>query len=231
MYNAAPGTSDSALAVLTSGGLDSAILLAEALDAHAALWPLYIRTGLAWEAVELHHLRRFLKQVARAGLQPLQILDLPVNDLYGKHWSLTGNDVPDARSPDEAVFLPGRNMLLLTKSILWCHLHGVPALALAVLKGNPFPDATPEFFQSCQDVVNASVGGDVRVLRPYDKLNKKEVMLRGNGLPLEWTFSCIRPQGGKHCGACNKCEERRRGFAAAGMTDPTDYASGEACST
>jgi len=61
------------------------------------------------------------------------------------------------------------------------------------------------------------------VLRPYLGLAKAEVMGRGRDLPLGLTFSCLRPAGGRHCGACNKCAERRRAFADAGMTDPTAY--------
>jgi len=152
------------------------------------------------------------------------VLEMPVADLYGGHWSLTGQGVPDADSPDEAVFLPGRNVLLLAKAMLWCHLHGVPAVALAPLGSNPFPDATPAFFDAYQDVVNQGIGGAVRVLRPYAGLSKVEVMRRGRSLPLEWTFSCIRPTGGRHCGRCNKCAERRRAFADAGLADRTDYA-------
>jgi 7-cyano-7-deazaguanine synthase len=146
-----------------------------------------------------------------------------VADLYGDHWSVTGRGVPGADTPDEAVFLPGRNVLLLSKAILWCHLHGVPAVALAPLESNPFPDATPAFFTAYQNVVNAAVGGSVRVLRPYLGLPKTEVMRRGRDLPLGLTFSCIRPAGDRHCGACNKCAERRRAFAGAGMSDPTEY--------
>src|SRR5438876_462009 len=87
-------------------------------------------------------------------------------------WSspLTGAGVPDADSPDEAVFLPGRNVLLLAKPLLWCHRHDVPALALAPLEANPFPDATPEFFAAFQDAVNRAVGGNVRVCWPYSGL-------------------------------------------------------------
>ena len=80
--------------------------------------------------------------MAVPGLRPLAILDLPVVDLYGDHWSLGGGDVPDSESGDDAVFLPGRNVLLLSKAMLWCHLHGVPGLALGTLGGNPFADAT-----------------------------------------------------------------------------------------
>jgi 7-cyano-7-deazaguanine synthase len=216
---------DQPLAVLVSGGLDSAVLLAEALRGRPAVHPLYVRTGLFWESAELHHLRQFLDAVTSPALRPLHVLELPVADLYGDHWSLTGRGVPDADSPDEAVFLPGRNVLLLAKALLWCHLNRVPAVALAPLEANPFPDATPGFFAEYQDVVNRAVGGSVRVLRPYAELSKTEVLHRGRGLPLGLTFSCIRPAGDRHCGRCNKCAERRRAFGEAGMNDPTEYSA------
>jgi 7-cyano-7-deazaguanine synthase len=213
----------SSLAVLVSGGLDSAILLGESLRRHAAVQPLYVREGLSWEIVELSHLCRFLEAIRCPALRPLHVLEMPVADLYGSHWSITGRDVPDAQSPDEAVFLPGRNVLFLAKALLWCHLHKVPAVALGVLGSNPFPDATSAFFDTYAHVVNQAVGGHVEVLRPIAGLSKAEVMHRGRELPLALTFSCIRPIGGRHCGQCNKCAERRRAFAAAGMPDATDY--------
>src|SRR5262249_10971601 len=149
-----------------------------------------------------------------------------VTDLYDDHWSLTGIGVPAAGTPDEDVFLPGRNVLLLAKPLLWCHLHGVPEIALAPLAVNPFPDATPEFFEQFAGVVNLSVGGSVRVLRPYSALHKPDVIRRGAGFPLEHTFSCIRPDRGLHCSRCSKCHERRTAFAEAGVPDPTRYAAG-----
>jgi 7-cyano-7-deazaguanine synthase len=211
------------IAVLTSGGLDSAILVAELAQRQHAVHPIYIRSGLAWEAVELAYLRRFLAELRLAAVQPLVVLEMPVRDLYGEHWSLTGINVPDDATPDEAVFLPGRNLLLLLKAMLWCHRAGVPALALGVLKGNPFPDATPSFFADFEQVVNAGIGSRIRVERPYARMHKVEVLKRGLGLPLEWTFSCIRPVEGQHCGACNKCAERQKAFADAATPDPTPY--------
>jgi 7-cyano-7-deazaguanine synthase len=220
----------SELAVLISGGLDSAVLLGEAVHMGKTVHPLYIRCGLYWEPTELEYLGMFLKSLAGANLRPLQILDMPIRDVYKCHWSVSGDKVPDADSPDEAVFLPGRNVLLLSKALLWCHLEGVPALALAVLSANPFPDATPDFFRAYQDVVNEAVGGNVAVLRPYAGLSKVAVVQRGRDLPLQWTFSCMQPHRGRHCGACNKCAERMRAFREAAVADPTVYDQEGACS-
>ncbi len=93
------------------------------------------------------------------------------------------------------------------------------------MESNPFPDATSAFFTSYERVVNQAVGGAVQVRRPYAGLSKTEVMLRGRELPLELTFSCLRPAACQHCGGCNKCNERRHAFANAGMEDKTQYHS------
>lgn len=215
------------LAVLVSGGLDSAILLGEAVREYSAVYPIYVRVGSYWEAVEFEYLTRFLDAIRRPGLRPVVELSQPVADVYGTHWSMTGAGVPGSETPDEAVFLPGRNVLLLAKPLLWCHLNGVRELALAPLGSNPFPDATPEFFAAMAGVVDRAVGGHVGVLTPYAGmgLHKADVLRRGAGLPLEHTFSCIRPLNGMHCGRCNKCAERQAGFHTAGMADPTPYSS------
>src|SRR5262245_6987647 len=211
---------ESRLAVLVSGGLDSAVLLAEEAREHAEVIPLYVRFGLFWEEAELFHLRRFLEALVQPCVRPLQLLDLPVEDLYGGHWSLTGVGVPGLGTPDEAVFLPGRNLLLLGKALLWCHLRGVPAVALGLLRDNPFPDARPTFFTNYEALVEQAIGTRVRILQPYRDLSKADVLRRGRDLPLQWTFSCIRPVFGRHCGGCNKCAERRRAFAEVGLPDP-----------
>jgi len=213
------------LAVLISGGLDSAILLGDALRRGEHVAPLFIRFGLLWEQVELLYLNKYLKAHSGPRLDPLTILDQPVADIYRDHWSLTGRNVPAADTPDEAVFLPGRNVLLLAKALIWCHMHRVPAVALGALSTNPFPDATPEFFRGLEQTINGAVGGAVRIVLPFAMLTKREVMRLGQDLPLQFTFSCIQPIAGLHCGRCNKCAERRHAFADAGMIDPTRYAS------
>lgn len=212
----------SSLAVLCSGGLDSAVLLAESARSRPVT-PIYVRSGLTWESVELPHLLRFLGALSSPSLRPLVTLDVPVADLYGSHWSLTGRDVPDGNTSDDAVYLPGRNVILLAKAMVWCHLHGVTSIALGVLAGNPFPDATPEFFRSLASTVNRAIGGSVGIETPFAGFSKIEVLRRGRDLPLQDTFSCIAPVQGHHCGRCNKCAERQRAFQAAGMIDPTVY--------
>jgi 7-cyano-7-deazaguanine synthase len=220
-----PSAPTETLAVLISGGLDSAILLGDALPRYRVVHPIFVRFGLSWEEVERAYLDRYLDALRGPVLAPLVVLDQPVADIYGAHWSITGKGVPDAAAPDEAVFLPGRNVLLLAKAMLWCHRQRVPSVALGSLVTNPFPDATPAFFRAIEDVVNQAVGGRVEVRLPFGGMQKTAVMHLGRALPLEYTFSCIRPLGELHCGRCNKCAERKRAFAEAGMADPTNYAA------
>jgi 7-cyano-7-deazaguanine synthase len=212
-----------ALAILVSGGLDSAILLGEALRQGSRVYPIYVRCGLFWEHVEVAYVNRYLRAVQSPLLEPLTVLAQPVADLYGDHWSITGRGVPDASSADDAVYLPGRNLLLLTKALLWCHLHNIPSLAVGSLGSNPFPDASLSFFRDIATVVNQGVQGNVRVLLPFAEMIKSAVMRLGMGLPLEHSFSCINPTSDRHCGKCNKCAERRQAFVSAGMLDPTHY--------
>ncbi|MDW8223144.1 MAG: 7-cyano-7-deazaguanine synthase [Gemmatales bacterium] len=218
-------TPEEPVAVLVSGGLDSAVLLALAAQRQRRVHPVYIRCGLLWEAVELYYLRQFLQHLPLPSLQPLVLLEVPVADLYGAHWSLDGRQVPDAHSPDEAVYLPGRNVLLLSKALLWCHLNNVGVLALGTLKGNPFADATPSFMRRMADLVNEACQARLRILQPLRHLDKTQVISFGQAFPLQWTFSCISPQQQRHCGRCNKCAERQQAFARCGLPDPTEYAT------
>ena len=212
------------LAVLVSGGLDSAVLLAEAVRIYSAVHPLYVRAGLLWETVEQIYLHRFLAAIATPNLRPLTTLEQPAGDVYGDHWSITGSATPNADDPNDADFLPGRNVLLFAKPLIWCCLHGIPELATAPLASNPFPDATPEFYDGLAAIVSRGMNGQVRIVRPYSHLLKADVIRRGQEWPLHLTFTCIAPVGELPCGSCIKCGERQRGFREAGVPDPTDYA-------
>ncbi|HEX3657090.1 MAG TPA: 7-cyano-7-deazaguanine synthase [Pirellulales bacterium] len=212
------------IGLLLSGGLDSSILLGRLLEQRETVQPFYIRSGLFWQDAELQAVRDYTTAWSAAALRPLVTLDLPLADVYGEHWCVSGRHVPDAASPDEAVYLPGRNALLMIKAALWCQLHHVPTLALGTLASNPFADATPAFFQDVEMALNRGDGARLKIVRPLEQLTKRQVMELGRDYPLALTFSCISPQVRRHCGSCNKCAERQAAFRLAGMGDPTDYA-------
>jgi 7-cyano-7-deazaguanine synthase len=210
--------------VLVSGGLDSCILAAKLLDEGHRVQPFYIRTDLFWQAEELAAVCKFLAAIARPTLNELVMLDMPLRDLYQGHWSVSGSSTPGHDSPDEAVFLPGRNALLILKAALWCQLHGVEFLALAPLGTSPFRDAQDGFFRDYQAALNCGDSPNLTILRPFQQHTKRSVMELGRHYPLELTFSCIAPRAGLHCGTCNKCAERQAAFREAGIEDRTAYA-------
>jgi 7-cyano-7-deazaguanine synthase len=215
---------DDPIAVLTSGGADSAILVADSVRRGREVHPIYVRFGLTWEGVEEAHLRRFLATLTNPAPRPLIVLDVPVAAVYRSHWSVSGEGVPDDETPDGAVYLPGRNLLLLALPSVWCALNGVHQIALGTLKGNPFPDATDSFFADYSVLVERGMDHALEVVTPFAELTKAEVLQLGRGFALEHTFSCMDPQDSRHCGRCNKCAERRHAFASCTLEDRTDYA-------
>lgn len=224
--SAPPGNSTTG--VLLSGGIDSAILLAHLLVAGRRVQPFYIRGGLRWEAAEQQAVARLLGVYRCAALADLVTLEMPVADLYTDHWSLGSTnpqvEVPADTTPDEAVYLPGRNPLLLLKAALWCGMQGIERLALGTLRANPFADATPAFCDQFGKLITESIGARVVIEQPLAHLSKQEVLELGRTAPLAATFSCLAPVAGLHCGQCNKCGERRAALAAIGRVDPTTYA-------
>jgi 7-cyano-7-deazaguanine synthase len=193
-------------------------MLAELAKRYRRVHPVFIRQGLVWEQAELRALRRFLRAAGLAH-EPLTILHLPAADLYARHWSTTGQRVPGAKTRDDAVYLPGRNLMLLSKVAVFCALHRIPVIAIGSLGHNPFPDATPHFFRRFAKIASASVHFRVTIVTPFRTFSKAEVVRRGRDLPLHLTFSCLAPRRGRPCGRCNKCAERRRAFRAAHVPD------------
>lgn len=217
------------VALLCSGGIDSIVLaadLASGLGAGARLHPLYVRSGLSWEQGELEVVARALAALPhRDSIRPLVTLDVPIGDLYPPdHWALTGQP-PAYDTPDEDVYLVGRNVTLLAKAAVHCALHGVTRLCMAPLAGNPFPDATPEFFATMGAALSLGLRAPLRIDAPYRELSKVDVIRRGHrlGVPFELTVSCMRPEQGRHCGRCSKCRERHEAFVEALGSDPTEY--------
>jgi 7-cyano-7-deazaguanine synthase len=124
------------------------------------------------------------------------------------------------------VYLPGRNIILLTKASIYCAQHHIERIALGPLAGNPFPDATPEFFAAMSEALGLGLAYDIRIDTPFAKQEKSDVIRTGVelGVPLELTLSCMNPRDGMHCGLCSKCRERRDAFIEAGVEDKTPYA-------
>jgi 7-cyano-7-deazaguanine synthase len=214
------------IAVLVSGGLDSDVLVADLCRRKARVYPIFIEQGLYWEKVERYWLKRFLKAVANRSLQPLKTLRVPMEEVYGAHWSTKGKRVPGARTRDEAVYLPGRNLTLTVKAAVWCALNKIPRIALASLGQNPFPDASSDFFRRWSRILSQGLSTSLLIEAPYRQSSKEELVKRWESLPLHLSFSCIAPHGRLHCGACNKCAERRRAFRLAKVQDRTVYAKG-----
>lgn len=214
---------DGKVCVMLSGGLDSCVLVATLAERFDEVYPLYVRKDLVWEAAELYWARQFITMLNPRNIHPVKEIELPVKDVYNSHWSTTGDHTPDHRSDDHEVYLPGRNLLLLAKASIFCALNEIPAIALGPLKGNPFPDSTPEFFDKFREMASLALNYQLMIMTPFSQLSKHEVIKLGQHFPLHLSFSCISPAGMDHCGACNKCAERRRSFNLAGIEDKTRY--------
>ncbi len=214
-------------AVLFSAGLDSSVLLAhEAARRNAK--PIYVSVGLAWEQQELARADRLLSVPPFKGrVDSLMKLTLDMRDVYAPgHWAIRG-EAPAFDTPDEDVYIEGRNIVLLAKAAVFMARAGLSRLALGSLAGNPFPDARPEFFQAMARVLATGLAAPIAIEAPFAALHKADVIKLGAalGVPLELTLSCMQPAAGLHCGRCSKCRERRDGFAEAAIADPTAYAT------
>jgi 7-cyano-7-deazaguanine synthase len=218
-------------AVLLSGGLDSAVLLAEEA-ARDEVQPIYISVGLAWEPAEREAVRHFLADgmPKAARVRPLVSLSVDMSDIYpAAHWARTGQ-APGYHTPDEDVYLPGRNIVLLGKAGVFCAAAGLGRLVIGTLDHNPFPDATPAFREAMATALSLGLDHRLAIAAPFATVGKAEVIERGQrlGVRLELTLSCMNAHPGgdrfpRHCGICSKCRERHDAFVAAGIPDLTDY--------
>lgn len=213
----------SSVCILVSGGVESSVLLADALGRYTFVTPIYIRNYLRWEEAEIFSLKNFYRSLKSDRIRPLKIMDLTMKDLYEHHWSVTGVKVPNGRTRSESVYLPGRNIIFLAKAACYAAIHDISILEIGVLKGNPFSDSTKLFFKKMSDVLSMGLGKDITVRAPFQNLSKEKVIQMGKHLPLEFTFSCINPKGYEHCGECNKCVERKKAFFSSGVFDKTRY--------
>jgi 7-cyano-7-deazaguanine synthase len=234
-------------AVLFSGGLDSAVLVAEEAT-RGEVQPIYVRAGLAWEEAERAFVSRLLATAPFAHrVRPCVALSVDMRDVYAAtHWAIQGRP-PAYHTPDEDVYLPGRNIVLLGKAGVYCASAAIGRLVLGTLEHNPFPDATQEFRDAMARALSLGLAHPLRIDAPYAGTSKAEVIRRGAalGVPFDLTLSCMspipkrgrtpfsndadekagRPLFAVHCGTCSKCRERHDAFVDAGLPDPTTYAT------
>ena len=194
--------------------------------ANREVQPIYVSVGLAWEAAERAVAARFLEAVGTGRrLRALASLRVDMTDVYpAAHWAVQGRP-PGYHTPDEDVYLPGRNVILLGKAGVFCAAAGIGRLVLGTLDHNPFPDATAAFRDAMQAALTLGLGHAFAIAAPYARVRKAEVIRRGAALtvPFGLTLSCMNPHGARHCGVCSKCRERHDAFLEAAVADPTDY--------
>ena len=209
--------------VLFSAGLDSAVLLAEAAAQPEGAQPVYISAGMAWEAAERAMAERFVSALGPgAALGPLASLAVDMRDVYpSAHWAMRG-EAPAYDTPDSDVYIEGRNIVLLSKAAVFAARAGLSRILIGTLGGNPFPDASAEFFEAFGRALAIGLDAPIAIEAPYAACHKEDVIRRGaeRGVPFELTLSCMQPVNGQHCGRCSKCRERREAFVAAGLADP-----------
>lgn len=201
------------------------MLLAHAASQHAAVQPLYVSSGLAWENAERAIGERFVATLP--GIRPMVAIAVDMRDVYpADHWAIRG-DAPDFDTPDSDVYLEGRNIILLSKAAVYMARIGSSRVMLGSLSHNPFPDASRTFFTAMQQALSLGLAHSIVIETPFADMSKAEVIRLGASLGVQFrlTLSCMQPVDGRHCGRCSKCRERRDAFHDAATDDPTEYAA------
>jgi len=229
------------IVVLLSGGLDSATCLALASNAGARVHALTIDYNQR-HRIELEAAKTL---AARYRVHRHIILPLDLRGFGGS--ALTAEiDVPkDGVQPGIPItYVPARNTIFLSVALGWAEAVGASDLMIGVnaLDYSGYPDCRPEFIEAFEAMANlatkAGVEGSARyaVHTPLLALSKAEIvqLAAAEGLDMALTWSCYDPTPGKgldgrfeanlHCGLCDSCRLRQKGFADAGVTDPTGYA-------
>ena len=229
MNRVADGSAGRAV-VLLSGGLDSATVLAAAIDEGLECHALSFRYGQRHDA-ELDAAGR----VARAlGATSHRVIAIDLGAIGGSALTDARMAVPEA--PTEGIpstYVPARNSVFLALGMGVAEVLDAAYLYIGVnaVDYSGYPDCRPEFIEAFQALAavatRRAVEGAPLVLRaPLLYLSKAEIIRRGTALGVDYslTVSCYQAgDGGAACGLCDACRLRRAGFEAAGVPDPTRY--------
>ena len=135
---------------------------------------MYVQAGLFWEHDEISILKKYIIKLNASSIKPIFLLQAPTQNILVNHWSVNGENIPEADSSDESVFIPGRNILLLGLASIWCSGNGIKDIAIGTLFGNPFNDAAKQFFEKFSNVLTEGLGSQIRILAPYISLSKAD---------------------------------------------------------
>lgn len=222
--------------VLLSGGLDSATVLAIAMDRGFTPITLSFRYGQR-HSIEIEAAKQLAE---KAGVARHVIADVDLRAFGGS--ALTADiDVPKDRD-DQAIgegipitYVPARNTVFLAYALALAETAGAFDVFIGVnaLDYSGYPDCRPEFVKAFEDVMNLATKAGVEGERPFTlhtpliDMTKADIVTAGTALGVEYgeTMSCYDPTpSGAHCGHCDACHLRRKGFREAGIPDPTRYA-------
>jgi 7-cyano-7-deazaguanine synthase len=219
--------------VLLSGGMDSAVVLAMAREQGFAVHALSILYGQR-HASELAAARRV---VAAQGAASHKVLTLDLRAIGGS--ALTADiAVPEAAGTGIPVtYVPARNTVFLALALGHAEVIGAADLFVGVnaVDYSGYPDCRPEFIAAFERLANLATragveGAGLRVQAPLMAMSKADIVREGLRLGVDFgdTVSCYQADDdGRACGRCDACRLRAEGFAAAGLPDPTRYASRE----
>jgi len=219
--------------VLLSGGLDSTTTLAVARSAGHACHALTVRYGQLHE-VELAAAARV---AAALGAVEHRVVEVDLSVLARSALTDRSIAVPKDRSLAEigapgdvpVTYVPARNTILLGLALAWAETLGAADIYLGVnvLDASGYPDCRPEFVRAFEGLAQvATRRGGFRIHAPLIELDKAAIIKLGLSLGVDYglTHSCYAPVGEAACGGCDACLLRKKGFAEAGVADPTRYA-------
>lgn len=218
--------------ILLSGGLDSMVAAARAREEGFRLFALTLDYSQR-HRIELQAAANIARHL---GAERHIVLPLDLSRFGGS--ALTDDiDVPKGGLGNEipVTYVPARNTIFLSLCLGWAEAAGARDLFIGVnaLDYSGYPDCRPDFVRAFEAMANlgtkAGVEGDAfRVQTPLIDLSKAEIVREAARLGLDagMSWSCYDPTSDlKHCGLCDSCRLRARGFAEAGLPDPTDYAT------
>ena len=221
--------------VLSSGGLDSTTVMAIARQQGYEIFSLSFRYGQR-HVLELEAAQRVAKAL---GAKEHLVLDIDLARIGGS--ALTDDTVvPKGRNQEEieneipVTYVPARNTIFLAYALAWAEVLGASDIFLGAnaIDYSGYPDCRPEYIEAFEHMANlatrAAVEGKARtrIRTPLMHMTKAEIIQKGTELGLDYgiTHSCYDPlPDGKACGQCDSCLLRKKGFAEAGIPDPTCY--------